>query len=131
MKMQNTIHTLIALFLVSSIFFYSALTESCFCGSACSHALRLTEKAGRYFPFHMRCSCYPCESCDLEKGQTLKAKSTACHMLSAKILASMFIPSDLLDDPPTIPVFKYYDSVIVSGILQSPPIFLQQLTLLI
>ena len=131
MKMRNTITILIALFLASSIFICSAVTEACFCGSACSHALNLKEKANRHFPFHMRCPCHLCESCSLENGQALKAKNKAFQTRYPKPLVSAFIPSELPDDPSIIPVFKNYQSGIVCRALPSSPIYLQQLSLLI
>jgi hypothetical protein len=51
------------------------MTEVCFCGEACSPCLSKNEKEKVNFPFHNHCVGSPCESCNFEDGQTLKARN--------------------------------------------------------
>ena len=130
MERQKAFNILVALFLTLGVFNGSVLAEVCFCGSACAHSLQPTGKIKRAIPFHMRCPCSFCESCGLEKGQTLKASSAAPHVLQAKIHISALTQSDFFDDPSIHPILKNFEFFCTCGTVPSLPIYLKQLSLL-
>ena len=130
MEYRKTFKILVALFLVLGVFANSALAEACFCGEACLHGLQPDGKIKVYLPFHMRCSGIPCESCELEKGQTLKAANSINQSLNVKLLDNAFILPTLLDYPPTYHILKNFDSFYARGAIPSSPIYLQNLSIL-
>ena len=130
MEYRKTFKILVALFLVLGVFANSALAEACFCGQACLHGLQSKAKIKVNFLFHMRCSGTLCKSCDLEKGQTLKAANSATRTLNVKTLDTAFILSTLLDYPSTNHIFKDFDSFYACATVPSSPIYLQKLSLL-
>jgi hypothetical protein len=121
---------LIALLLVLGVFANSALTEVCFCGEACLHGLQPNAKIKVNFLFHMCCSGISCKSCELEKGQKLKAANSGHRSLNVKILDNAFILPALLDSPPTYHILKDFCSFHNRGAIASPPIYLQNLSIL-
>jgi len=130
MRHRKTFNILVALFLAFGVFANSALAEACFCGQACLHGLQPEAKIKVNFLFHMRCSGALCKSCDLEKGQTLKAANSATQTLNVKILDTAFILSTPLDYPSTYHVIKGFDSICNYRAIPSAPIFLQNLSVL-
>jgi len=62
------------------------MAEICFCGEACSHNFKdnLEQKAN--FPFHNHCVGSHCKSCNLEDGQTLKARNSSSPEGNLKLL---------------------------------------------
>jgi hypothetical protein len=81
----------LALFLILGIFVNSVMAEACFCGEACLHSLQNKAKTRSSFPFHNRCSGGNCKSCNLEYGQTLKAKNLSTPTDSLKSLEPSFV----------------------------------------
>ena len=130
MRHRKTFNILVALFLVLGVFANSALAEACFCGQACLHGLQPKAKIKVTFLFHMRCSGIPCKSCDLEKGQTLKAANSAARTLNLKILDTAFILPTLLDYPSSYHILKDFDSFYACRTVPSSPIYLQNLSIL-
>jgi len=130
MGYRKTLNTLISLLLVLGVFANSALAEACFCGEACLHGLQSNAKTKVNFPVHMRCSGIPCKSCDLEKGQTLKAAKSINQTFNVKLLDNAFILPTLLDCPPTYHIFKNFDSFYTRGAIPSAPVYLQNLSIL-
>jgi hypothetical protein len=130
MGYRKTPNILIALLLVLGVFANSALAEVCFCGEACLHGLQPNAKIKVNFLFHMRCSGIPCKSCQLEKGQTLKAANSRHQPLNVKILDNALILSPLLDYRRTYQILKDFCSFHNLGAIASPPIYLQNLSIL-
>ena len=130
MGYRKTFNILIALFLVLGVFANSVLAETCFCGQACLHGLKPKAKINLNFLFHMRCPGTMCKSCDLEKGQTLKAPTSATKAPNAKILDTTFILSNLLDYPFPNNILKDFGSFYTCGTVPFSPIYLQKLSLL-
>jgi hypothetical protein len=127
---RKTPNILISLLLLLGVFTNSALAEVCFCGQACVHGLQPTTKIKANFLFHMRCSGTSCKSCQLEKGQTVKAANSRHQPLNVKILDNAFIVSPLLDYPSTHHILKNFCSFYDRGAIASPPIYLQNLSIL-
>jgi hypothetical protein len=94
------------------------------------HGLQTKAKIKVNFLFHMRCSGTLCKSCDLEKGQTLKAANSAARTLNVKILDTAFILSTLLDYPSTYHILKDFDTFCTCRAIPSSPIYLQNLSIL-
>jgi hypothetical protein len=107
------------------------MAEICFCGDACSHALKenVTKKVN--FPFHNHCVGSHCKSCNFEDGQTLKARNSSSPDGNL----------DLLDTPLIISTLsaKHLEDHNISGFasdiyafekLQSLPLFLNNCSLL-
>jgi len=130
MRHRKTPNILIALLLVLGVFANSALAEACFCGQACLHGFQPNAKIKVNSLFHMRCSGIPCKSCQLEKGQTLKAANSRHQPLNVKILDNAFVLSPLLDYPPTYQILKKFCSFYNRGTIVSSPIYLQNLSIL-
>ena len=120
--------TLLFILIILGVFANSALAEACFCGEACLHSFQ--DKTSTRSPFHHRCSGTHCDSCDLEKGQKLKAANSKTQMPNLKILDASFILSVLFDYPPDYPILKSFDSFYVYEIAPSSPIYLQNLSIL-
>ena len=130
MRKQKTFKIVIAFFLVLGIFTGTTLADACFCGSACLHALQPKAKIKGYFLFHMRCPSSLCKSCDLEKGQVLKAAGSASHMLHVINFDTAFILSPFSDDPSNHQILKNIDSSYACGTVPTSPIYLQTLSIL-
>ena len=120
--------TSLFILIILGVFANSALAEACFCGEACFHSFQ--DKTSTRSPFHHSCSGTHCDSCDLEKGQKLKAATPATQASYVKILDASFILSVLIDYPPTYPIFKGFDSFYVCETAPSSPIYLQNLSIL-
>ena len=130
MGYRKTFNISVTLFLVLTVFANSALAEVCFCGQACLHGLQPKAKIKINFLLHMRCSGIPCKSCDLEKGQTLKAANSAARTLNVKILDTAFILPTLLDYPATYHILRGFDLFYACRAIPSSPIYLQNLSIL-
>jgi len=128
--MARIFKTLLVIFIILGIFANGVMAEACFCGEACSHSLQVKTTTSTGSPFHHRCSGTHCDSCDLEKGQKLKAATPATQASYVKILDASFILSVLIDYPPTYPIFKGFDSFYVCETAPSSPIYLQNLSIL-
>jgi hypothetical protein len=121
---------LLFILIILGVFANSALAEACFCGEACLHSFQDKTKTSTRFPFHHRCSGTHCDSCDLEKGQKLKAANSKIQTFNVNILDTAFILSTLFDYPPNYPILKSFDSFYVYEIAPSSPIYLQNLSIL-
>jgi hypothetical protein len=130
MGYQKTFKILFALLLAFGVFTNSALAEACFCGQACLHGLQPKAMTKINFLFHMRCSGTVCKSCDLEKGQTIKAANSAKQAPNVKILDTAFILSTLLAYPSANDILKEFDSFYACGTVPSSLIYLQNIPLL-
>jgi hypothetical protein len=108
------------------------LPQACFCGEACLHSLQGKSTAGLKFIFHTRCSGALCESCNFEDVQTLKALNTAHSAEKQNALNTPFILSNFLDYQLYVNVIKIFFSRPNKFVkAQSPPIYLQDLSLLL
>ena len=121
---------LLFILIILGVFANSVLAEACFCGEACLHSFQDKTKTSTPSPFHHRCSGTHCDSCDLEKGQKLKAATSTTQTPNVKILDTAFILSTLFDYPPNYPILKSFDSFCVYEIAPSSPIYLQNLSIL-
>ena len=130
MEYQKVFKTLIALFLILSVFANIALAEFCFCGKACLHGPRSKTKIKVNSLFHLRCPGTLCKSCNLEKGQTLRAANSATQTLSLKTIDTGFIIFTLPDYPSTNHILKDLDSFYACIRVPSSPIYLQKHSLL-
>ncbi|MFC1516704.1 hypothetical protein ACFL7E_08110 [Thermodesulfobacteriota bacterium] len=130
MRYRKTLNILVALFLALGVFANSAMAEACFCGQTCLHSLQPKAKLKVNFLFHMRCSGTLCKSCDLEKGQTLKAANSASQTLNVKMLDTAFTLSTALDYSSTSHILKDFGSFYTRGTFPFSPIYLQKLSLL-
>ena len=97
---------IIVLFLLMGICTNSVMGEACLCGQACRHSLQSKLVAGVNSSFHTRCCGTNCNSCNIEKGQTLKAASTFTPTGIVKISGTPHIISVLADYPATIHIQK-------------------------
>jgi hypothetical protein len=122
--------TLLFILIILGVFANSAWSEACFCGAACLHSFQDKAKTSTRSPFHHRCSGTHCDSCDLEKGQKLKAANSTTQTPNVKILDASFILSALFDYPPNYAILKSFDSFYVYEIAPSSPIYLQNLSIL-
>ena len=119
-------------FLIIGLFANSFLPQACFCGEACLHSLQGEAKTSLSFIFHSRCSGSHCKSCNFEDGQTLKASSAEYSKAKLKTLNSTFILFDFSDYQPAINFIKIFFSHLNKYIeVQSPPLYLQNLSLLL
>jgi len=121
---------IIVLFLLIGIWTNSVMGEACLCGQACRHSLQSKLGAGLNSSFHMRCCGTNCNSCNMEKGQTLKAANTSTPTGGAKILDTTHIIFELADYPASINVLKNFAVFYPGRTLTSSPIYLQNLSLL-
>jgi len=78
----------------------------------------------------MRCCGTNCNSCNIEKGQTLKAANTYTPTGSVKIFDAIHVISVLVDYPSTINVLKDFGVFYGYRPLPSSPIYLRNLSLL-
>lgn len=130
MRYRKAFNILVALFLVLAVFANSPMAGACFCGQACMHGLQPKAKTKVNFLFHMLCPGYLCKSCESEKIQTFKAANAATQKLNVKIPDTAFILSTLHDSSYTYHILKNFDSFYTCGIIPSPPIYLQNLSIL-
>lgn len=130
MGYRNKLNTVVTFFLILCVFANSALAEACFCGQACLKSLKTEEKTKMDVPFHMRCTDPLCKSCDIERGQTLKAVNSATHNLKVRALDTDCVLTTLLEYPPMIHTLKDFDSFHAFGTVPVLPIYLQKLALL-
>lgn len=128
MGYRNAPNTLIALLLILGVFTSSALSEACFCGEACLHCLRPDAKAPS--PVHMRCSDIPCKSCELERGQALKAVNSVNPTCSVKLLDNALFLFTLFESPPASHALVNVESSYSRRAIPLPPIYLQNLSIL-
>jgi hypothetical protein len=108
----------------------SVTGEVCLCGEACRHILQGKLEAGVNSSFHMRCCGTNCNSCNIEKGQTLKAANTRTPTGSVKIFDATHVISVLVDYPATIHILKDFGVFYGCTPLPSSPIYLRNLSLL-
>jgi len=120
--------TVIALLLILGVFTNSALSEACFCGETCLHYLQPDAKANS--PIHMCCSDILCKSCELERGQTIKAANSLNQTFSEKLLDNALVLFPLLDSPSTSHALVNFESDYTLIAISSSPIYLQDLSIL-
>ncbi len=130
MGYRKTFKIFVALFLALGVFANSVLAGACFCGQACLHGLQPKAKTKVNILFHLRCSGALCKSCDLEKGQTLKAAGSASRTLNVKILDTTAILSTDLDYSSTYHRLRDFGSFYACGTVPFSPIYLQTLSLI-
>jgi len=81
-------------------------------------------------PIHMRCSDIPCKSCELERGQTIKAVNSVNQTFSEKLLGNALLLFTLLDSPSTSHAFVNVESDYTLRAISLSPIYLQNLSIL-
>lgn len=119
-------------FLIIGLFATSLVPQACFCGEACLHDLQGKTKARLSLLFHTRCSGTQCESCNFEDVQTLKAVNAAHSAEKQNTLNTPFILSNFSDYQLYAYVIKiFFSSPNKFAKVQSPPIYLQDLSLLL
>lgn len=121
---------IIVLFLLMGICTNSVMGEVYLCGQACRHSMKNKLEAGVNSSFHMRCCGTNCNSCNIEKGQTLKAANTSTPTGGVKIFDTTHIIFVLVDYPATIHMLKDFGVFYACRTLPSSPIYLQNLSLL-
>ena len=128
--------TIIRLFfvqlLIMGLFTNSLLPQACFCGEACLHGLQGKAKPGPSFLFHARCSGTQCKSCNLEDAQTLKASNTGHSTEKQKTFNTPFILFNFSDYQFNINFISVSFHRLNKYVkVQSPPMYLQNLSLLL
>ena len=119
-------------FLIIGLFANSLVPQACFCGEACLHGLQDETKERLSFLFHTRCSGTQCTSCNFEDVQSLKASNAANSTEKLKTLDTPFILSNFSEcqvNVNFIRIFSFRSNRYVK--VQSPPIYLQNLSLLL
>jgi hypothetical protein len=119
-------------FLITGLLANSLLPQGCLCGGACLHGLQGNTRPSLSFLFHTRCLGTQCKSCNLEEIQTLKAANAAHSTAKTRILvtpSTLFRPSDYHFDIDSVKIIFSRHSKSLKT--QSPPTYLQNLSLLI
>ncbi len=130
MRYRNSTIVCVVMLLVLSIFTNNVLAEACLCGQACLHGLRAKARTNVHFLFHLRCSDIPCKSCNLEKGQTLKAIRCASLTPNVKIFYNSTGSSSLFNSPCISHFLKDFELVNGLGATPFSPIYIQKNSLL-
>lgn len=130
MRYRKKVIAFVVMLLVLGVCANSVLPEACLCGQACLHGLQAKAKINVKLLFHLRCSGTLCMSCDLEKGQTLKATSSATLTPNMKIFNNSILPASLLKSPSIFPILKDFDFFNGYGAAPSSPIYIQKTSLL-
>ena len=121
-----------AKFLVIGFFANSLLPQACFCGEACWPRLQVKAKASLSFIFHVRCLGTQCKSCNSENAQTHKVCNATHSTQKLNTLNSPFILSKFLDYQLYVSFIKNFLSRSNRYVkVQSPPMYLQNLSLLL
>ena len=119
-------------FLIICLLTNSLLSQACFCGEACPHCPQGKAKVSLSFIFHSRCSGTQCKSCNYEDVQTLKASNASHSAEKLKTLNTQFILSNFSDYQLYVNVIKIFCSRPNRYVkVQSPPMYLQNLSLLL
>ncbi len=121
---------IIVLFLLMGIWTNSVMSEACLCGQDCRHSLQSKIEAGVNSSFHMRCCGTNCNSCNIEKGQSLKAANTFKPTGNVKVSNTTHTISVFVDYPATSHILKDFGVFYGCSTLPSIPIYLQNLSLL-
>ena len=121
---------IIVLFLLMGICTNSVMSEACLCGQACRQSLQSKVEVKVNFSFHMRCCGTSCNSCNIEKGQSLKAANTFNPTGSVKIFDTPHTISVFVDYPAISHILKDFGIFYACRTLSSSPIYLQNLSLL-
>ena len=123
---------LLGQFIILILFTNSLLPQACFCGEACLHGLQGRAKARLSFLFHNRCSGTQCKSCNFEDGQTFKASNASHSTVKLTTLNMPFILFNFSDYRSKINFIKIFFSRLNKYVkIQSPPTYLQNLSLLL
>ena len=130
MTVQRVMSISLALLLVVGICSNGAMSEACFCGEACLHSLQAKAEVRVSSSFHKRCPGSLCKSCNLENGQTLKAAYSSTRTRNDKIFYTTSIIIISCDYPSISHTINGVGSFHACGIVPSPPIYLQNLSLL-
>jgi len=120
----------IILCLLMAICANGVVVEACLCGQACRHRLQYKLEARASSSFHLRCCGTNCNSCNIEKGQTLKAANIWRPTGNVKNFDTTAIIFLLVDYPSTIHILKDFGAFYAYKIVTSLPIYLQNLPLL-
>jgi len=121
---------IIVLFLLMGICTNSVIGEACLCGQACRHSLQSKLGSGVNSSFHMRCCGTNCNSCNIEKGQTLIASNTFTPTGIVKNFDTTHIIFVFVDYSANIHILKDCGVFYANRPLASFPIYLQNLSLL-
>jgi hypothetical protein len=121
---------IIVLLMLMAICTNSVMGEACLCGQACQHSLQSKLEAGVNSSFHMRCSGTNCSSCNLEKGQSLKAANTFKPTGNVKVSGTTHTISVFVDYPATSHIINDFGVFYACRALLSAPIYLKNLSLL-
>lgn len=127
LKLNRILTTLFLLliFCTSSVY-----ADACFCGNTCFNGFSPVSKKKTNILFHMRCMGNLCKSCNLENGQMLKAPNTKTQMFNIKIFYAEFILFSHLDYTSIYHAIEDFDSFYTFKTIVSPPIYLQNLSIL-
>jgi hypothetical protein len=121
---------IIVLFLLMGIWTNSVTSEACLCGQACRHSLQSKLEAGVNSFFHMRCCGTNCNSCNIEKGQSLKAANTFKTTGNLQVLDRTPTISMFVDYPATSHTIKDFGVFYTCRAILSAQIYLKNLSLL-
>ena len=121
---------MIVLFLLMGICTNSVMSEACLCGQARRHSQQSKLEAGVNSSFHMRCCGTNCKSCNMEKGQSLKAANTFKPTGNLKVLDTTQTTSVFVDYPATSHIIKDFGVLYTRRAILSAQIYLKNLSLL-
>ena len=130
MGYRKTPHILVIVLLTLNVLTNSAVAEVCFCGEVCLHGFQPNANISANSLFHMRCTGVPCQSCQLEKGQTPKAVNSRHHWFHTRILDTLFILSPFRGYQSSYDVLESGYSFYDWGAITSSPVYLQNLSIL-
>ena len=130
MGYRKTPNILVIVLLVLGVLTNSVLAEACFCGEACLHGLQPNANIRANFRFHMRCTGIPCQSCQLEKGQTIKAANSRHQSFNTRIFDNLFVLSSFRDYPSSYHILESGHSFHDWGAIASSPVYFQNLSIL-
>ncbi len=130
MKYRKAFSALLSLFLLLVAFLGCVLAEACFCGGACAHGLHAKTHVKTHIRFHHRCPDASCKSCNIENGHTLQTAGGPKQTAAAHGLTIQFLPTISHEPPSKAPFFEKYCAACTARTLSSPPIYIQNSSLI-
>ena len=127
---RKVFHILLSLYLCLATFIVVSLPEECFCGQACPHCAFGGVETRANGTYDERCHDPGCKSCNVEKLVILDAQTfykTDGVKKSQDEQGLVTISTEFLFDNHT---HVHLDTICSSGGRYSPPIYLQNLSLL-
>ena len=122
----RTFRVLPVLILLFGIFTNSVMAETCFCGEACSHDFKNNVKKKIKFPFHNHFVGTHCRSCNMEDGQTLKARNSSSPTGNLKLPDTTLFISTLNTYPSNNHIIRgFTDRIYAFAKVQPPTIYLK------